>query len=81
MIGLRGGLGGLPQDLSVAVFGRGAQNEKMEEGAGTDEAGRRKTPAPVEPRPGEDFWIVARGRAAGNVSGRRTMAERRLLSR
>ena len=88
MLGLRGGLGDLPQDLSVAAFGRGAQHEKTEEEAGTEEDGRRKTPASAKPRPGEDFglllhdfWVAARGRAAGDVSGRRTADEGRLLRR
>ena len=85
---LRGGLGDLPQDLSVAMFGRGAQYEKTEKEAGTEEDGRRKTPAPVKPRPGEDFGlllydfrIAARGCAAGDVSGRRTVVEGRRLRR
>ena len=70
------------------MFGRGAQYEKTEEEAGAEEDGRRKTPEPVKPGLGEDFglllhdfWVAARGCAAGDVSGRRTADEGRLLRR
>ena len=69
---LRGGLGDLPQDLSVAMFGRGAQYEKTEEEAGTEEDPRAR-----ETQTRRGF----RTPDEGDVSGRRTVVEGRRLRR